>query len=51
MDIIVVYHNSVNVDYTKLKNMFKKSKLLIEVERLEQKNIPCSKELKKIIIN
>ena len=51
MDIIVVCHNSVNVYYTKLKNMFKKSKFLSEVERLEHKNIPCSKELKKIIIN
>lgn len=47
MDMIVASHDSINGDYTKLKDMFKKnSKVLNEEERLEYINIYCSKELK-----
>lgn len=52
MDMIVASHDSINVDYTKLKDMFKKnSKVLNEEERLEYINIYCSKELKQLLNN
>ena len=50
MDMIIASHDSINVDYTKLKGMFKKnSKILSEKERLEYINIYCSNELRKVI--
>lgn len=52
MDMIVASHDSINGDYTKLKDMFKKnSKVLNEEERLEYINIYCSKELKQLLNN
>ena len=48
--MIIASHDSINVDYTKLKGMFKKnSKILSEKEGLEYINIYCSNELKKVI--
>lgn len=50
MDMIVASHDSINGDYTKLRDMFKKnSKILNEEERLEYINIYCSNELRKDI--
>jgi len=49
-DMIIASHDSINGDYTKLKDMFQKnSKILSEEERLEYINIYCSSELIKII--
>ena len=50
MDMIIASHDSINGDYAKLKDMFKKSsKILSEKERLEYINIYCSNELRKVI--
>lgn len=50
MDMIVASHESINGDYTKLKEMFKNnSHSLSEEERLEYINIYCSKELKQYL--
>lgn len=47
-----LYHESINGDYKKLKDMFKKnSKIISEEERLEYINIYCSNDLKKVIEN
>ena len=48
MDMIIASHESINGDYKKLKDMFKKnSHIISEKERLEYINIYCSDELKK----
>ena len=50
MDMIIASHDSINGDYTKLKDMFKKnSKILSEEKRLEYINIYCSNELRRVI--
>ena len=52
MDMIVASHESINGDYKKLKDMFKKnSHIISEEERLEYINTYCSSELIKIIEN
>ena len=52
MDMIVASHESINGDYKKLKEMFKKnSHIISEEERLEYINIYCSNDLKNIIGN
>lgn len=52
MDMIVASHDSINGNYTKFKDMFKKnSKILSESEKLEYINIYCSKELKQLLNN
>ena len=51
MDMIVASHDSINGDYEKLKEMFKKnSHILSEEEKLKYINIYCSNKLKKIIV-
>ena len=46
MDMIVASHESINGDYTKLKDMFKNnSNIISEEEKLEYTNIYCTKEL------
>ena len=52
MDMIVASHESINGDYKKLKDMFKKnSHIISEEERLEYINTYCSSELIEIIEN
>ena len=52
MDMIIASHESINGDYTKLKDMFRNnSHIISEEERLESINIYCSNELKKLIVN
>ena len=52
MDMIIASHASINGDYKKLKDMFKKSSyILSEDEKLEYINTYCSNELKKVIDN
>ena len=44
--MIVASHESINGDYTKLKDMFKNnSNIISEEEKLEYTNIYCTKEL------
>lgn len=50
--MIVASHESINGDYKKLKDMFKKnSHIISEEERLEYINTYCSSELIEIIEN
>lgn len=52
MDMIIASHESINGNYTKLKNVFiKNSKILNEEEKKEYINIYCSNEIKQDLIN
>ena len=52
MDMIIASHESINGNYTKLKNMFtKNSKILSDEEKKEYINIYCSNEMKQDLIN
>ena len=52
MDMIIASHESINGNYTKLKNVFiKNSKILNEEEKKEYINIYCSNEMKQDLIN
>ena len=52
MDMIIASHESINGDYKKLKDMFKKNSHNIdEKEKLEYINIYCSNELKQLLNN
>ena len=50
-DMVVASHESINGDYEKLKDMFKKNSYVMnEKERIKCINIYCSTKLKKMII-
>ena len=50
--MVVASHESINGDYKKLKNMFKKnSHIISEEERMKYINLYCSNKLKKLLEN